>query len=310
MDSLLPSSETDSFPLVTIAVITRNREESLKRTLASFSELDYPNFEVIVVDNASTDNTKSIIKQYGHQYIFSPKEFGFAKTRQLAVVAAKGKIICWCDDDCVPKENWIIAYLKLFESTEAVVLGGKIVNVGFSESLKFKGKSVLKKNACLEFIDDPNIATFHSNLNLAFRKDFITAIGGYDSFFKGGMEEIDLQLNVIKNGGRVFYCSDAEVTHYHSTVSFKKGRLVYSGTLMRLAMYFKYNKMLKNPGFVKIELFSFLREIYRNSRLIVSGLVKLNHRKSQIGLIELFNSFLSRILIPFLYIKYKNEEKS
>ncbi|MCH7412390.1 glycosyltransferase family 2 protein [Belliella sp. R4-6] len=306
MDSLLPNSKTDSFPLVTIAVITRDRDESLKRTLASFSELDYPNLEVIVVDNASTDNTKIIIKQFGYQYIFSPKEFGFARTRQLAVEAAKGEFICWCDDDCVPDSDWVLILIRRFQEDERIALiGGGITNHGFAESMRNKGKEKLAKNATLKICDDFEEPEFFANLNMAARIDSLKTIGGYDLFFKGGYEEVDLVLSLRKNEYKIIFEPQAHVNHFHNSSSYKKGRLIYGASLMRLYLYFKHIDLVGNKGFVKNEAQLFFRDLILAIRLFLSGIKRLSFIRIKRGTIEISNAFISRLSIPIFIYRFR-----
>jgi len=296
-------------PNVTVAVITRNRANSLRRTLTAISNLQYENFEVVVVDNASTDDTKMVIEEFGFRYLYSPESFGFAKTRQLAVESALGEFIIWCDDDCVPSTDWISQYVNMFSVDSSLALiGGKVINVGFSDNLAFKGKSIHYKNGKCKFVEDADAASFFGNLNLAMRVSSVKRVGGYDPYFRGGYEEIDLNLVLRRFSFCVAYCEHAVVFHYHNVVSFKKGRLFHGANFMRLYLYFKHYNVLKDGLFIFNELQLFASEFVLYSRGLISGIKRLNYVKSSIFLIEISNLFLSKLFIPVIFINsfFKN----
>ncbi|SIS65806.1 glycosyltransferase family 2 protein [Belliella pelovolcani] len=307
MDSYLSSSDLNNSPLVTVAVITRNRADSLKRTLDAIKKLDYSNYEVLVVDNASTDHTKEVIYNSGYKYLFSKKNNGFAKTRQIAVDTAKGEYICWCDDDCVPDPDWIRSFLQCFQiNPNLSLLGGFVHNINFPESLVFKGKSKLGLNGQLIFVENGYEAEYFGNLNLAVKRCDIHKINGYDNFFKGGYEEIDLafRLKIIEK--EVGFCFQARVKHYHNDSSFKKGRFFYNGQLSRIYFYLKSRHHLKDFSywvFFKNELFILINDLKRSIRGIFSGIKKLDKNKIVIYSVELLNSALCRLVIPFLIVK-------
>lgn len=309
MDSYLSSSNLNSFPLVTVAVITRNRADSLKRTLDAIKQLDYPNYEVLVVDNASTDHTKEVIAHSGFQYLYSSKNNGFAKTRQIAVNAAKGEFICWCDDDCVPYPNWITSFLKCFQTNSNIsLLGGFVENVNFPKSLKFKGKSILGVNGKLIFIQNGENADFFGNLNLAVKRNDLLKINGYDCFFKGGYEEIDLALRFKVANKDVGFCRDAIVKHYHNKSSFKQGRFFYGGQLPRIYFYLKNRSYFKDFSlivFLKNEMKLMLKDLKQSLKGLLSGIKRFDENKVRIYFIEIINSILSRAVIPWIIAKTK-----
>lgn len=291
-------------PYVTIAVITRNRADSLRRTLHGIQNLNYVNYEVIVVDNASTDMTKSVIEEFNFNYVFSPRKYGFAKTRQLAVDAAKGEFILWCDDDAVPVVNWVQYYVDRFRSDENIgLIAGKVVNHGFSPEMKFKGIQIFGPNGVLLRVENPLEAMIYSNLNMAQRISVMRSIRGYDPFFIGSYEEVDLNLMIRSVGKKVVYEEKALVDHYHSEVSFKKGRLFYGSQMMRLYLYFKHHEVIGNQEFYKIEFNYLINDLWKSLRICLSGIKRLNSNYFLVGVIEVSNSLSSRIMIP--WIKYK-----
>ena len=231
------------YPLVSVVILTRNRCVSLERTLGAVVDQAYPRLEVIVVDNGSIDRTSEVVKKFGVRYIFSKPDEGFAVSRQRGVDAAKGEIIAMCDDDCVPRNDWLRQLVNRLCSNEIIgLVGGRVINIGFPENKRFKGRGRIGKNGVLAFVEDPQQADYFGSANMAFKRCAFEMVGGYDPFFQGGLEEADLALNMRKFGFRVEYEPNAVVEHFYTGISFKGNHTFqgYSQDAARLYLYLKY----------------------------------------------------------------------
>jgi GT2 family glycosyltransferase len=231
------------WPAASVIVLTRNRALALERALLAVLAQDYPNYEVIVVDNGSIDETREVVARMGVRYVFSPPEDGFALSRQRGVDAARGEIIAMCDDDCVPKRDWLRHLVQRLCSDDRIgLVGGQVINLGFPESKRFKGCGKIGRNGMITFVSDPREADYFGSANLAFKRSAFDAVGGYDAFFRGGLEEVDLALNMRRHGFRVVYEPSAVVEHHYTGVSFKGSHYsqAYSPDLARLYLYLKY----------------------------------------------------------------------
>lgn len=119
----------------TIAICTRNRATSLARTLTSIAGAERPPFmpkwEVMVVDNGSSDDTASVVAGFSDKLpIRLVQELmpGVANARNTAAQSAQGRYLIWADDDVVVREDWIAAYLEAFSAWQtAVMFAGRIV---------------------------------------------------------------------------------------------------------------------------------------------------------------------------------------
>ena len=121
---------------VTIAICTRNRAASLRRTLNSLTRVEFPGgtqCEVVVIDNASSDDTASVIECFASalpiRHAVEPTA-GVSFARNRAVAMARGKFILWTDDDVVVDRQWLSAYVSAFARwPEADLFGGTILPV-------------------------------------------------------------------------------------------------------------------------------------------------------------------------------------
>src|SRR6516165_2736912 len=117
---------------VTVAICTRNRAGSLRRTLESLAALQIPGdltWEIVIVHN-STDHTDDVINKYLERLPVRrvlETRAGLSNARNQAVDTAKGEYIVWTDDDVIVDPGWLSAYAAAFRRwPEAAVFGGRI----------------------------------------------------------------------------------------------------------------------------------------------------------------------------------------
>jgi len=147
--------KSEQLPLVSVAIITYNQKEYLKECIESILEQDYPNIEIVVADDASSDGTQEMLQEYNKKY---PEKFvlklskqnqGITKNSNLAHFACSGKYIAWMggDDLMLPgkirkqveymenNSNCAICYhnLDVFESNTNKTL------FYFNENSKYEG---------------------------------------------------------------------------------------------------------------------------------------------------------------------------
>ena len=120
--------------LITVAICTLDRAESLRRTLNSLAAMTVPqdiDWEVVVVNNRCSDHTDEVIRSFAEKLPvrreFEPRQ-GIANARNRAADAAKGEYIVWTDDDVLVEPGWLAAYAEAFRRwPEAAVFGGRII---------------------------------------------------------------------------------------------------------------------------------------------------------------------------------------
>jgi len=118
---------------ISVVVCTRNRAGPLRTLLGSFKDLTPPessSWELLIVDNGSTDDTPQVVADFEHElpirYTREDKA-GLANARNHGVAAARGRFICWTDDDVEIDRDWLAAYARAFVAhPEASVFGGRI----------------------------------------------------------------------------------------------------------------------------------------------------------------------------------------
>lgn len=210
-------SEIESYPSVSVIIASKNESEDLSKNLPYVLNQDYPNFEVIVVNSGSTDETdmvlKSLDRQYPHLYhTFIPAEAEDVNTKKLALTlgikAAKNDILLFTESYCKPASNqWIKEVAKEFSKGHEIVLGYCKLqiekNVPMSQFIQYDNLIHCLKYLSMAIARKPFMGI---SRNLAYKKEFFFNEKGFSSILNIEGGEDDLFINKIahkKNTGVV-----------------------------------------------------------------------------------------------------------
>jgi len=197
------------YPSVSVVVPVYNGEANIGECIESLLGLDYPEskYEVIVVDNDSTDNTAEEIRKHQVKYFLEKKRGSYA-ARNSGVRESRGEIIAFTDSDCVVDKKWLRKLVDGFAEGVGGV-GGEITALDpKTPAERFLGELYSVKQATEE--KHPFIIT----ANAAYRKNVLHELGGFDeSFTSGG--DVDFSYRLAEKGYRIVYCPEAVVNHKH-----------------------------------------------------------------------------------------------
>ncbi len=112
-----------NWPPISVVVCSYNGERTIRDCFEGLLKLEYPNFEVIVVDDGSTDATAAITREYGFRLI-STENRGLSNARNTGLEAATGEIVAYLDDDAYPDPHWLTYLAATFLSTTHAGVGG------------------------------------------------------------------------------------------------------------------------------------------------------------------------------------------
>lgn len=191
---------------LSVIIATKDRAEYLDRALESLAkQIGAPSFEVVVVDNGSTDATAQIVERaraqhpFGVDYVFEERpNRGAARNRGLAV--AKGHIVVFCDDDVYAPPGWLAAHEAAHDGPRLIV-NGPIVNVpSYHERPKPALANYSRAALC----------TCNVSIPLAALRD----AGGFDEqFHLYGWEDTELGVRLQRAGLRSKFAWDAYIWH-------------------------------------------------------------------------------------------------
>lgn len=195
-----------SYPLVTVAICTRNRTESLARLLQTVAKINYPNFEVVVVDNAPSGNqTAELLAQQYPQFRYVREMLaGLDNARNRAIKEAKGEIIAFTDDDTLVDPHWLTALVANFETPDVMCVTGLVIPYqleheaqilfeqygGFTRSFAHRiwHSSSRFPNHTFMF----GAGEFGTGANMSFRRSLFDHVGLFDPA---------LDVGTVTNGG-------------------------------------------------------------------------------------------------------------
>lgn len=230
-----PLPPTGPWPLVTVAVCTRNRTEALAQCLQGLSQLDYPNLEILVVDNAPDDDASERLVQEqfpGVRYVEEPRP-GLDWARNRAIVEARGEIIAYTDDDVIVDAGWVKALAAVFvENPEVAAVTGLVVaheletpaQVLFEKYGGF-GRGFQRK--WFHLPDDDSERWFYygageygTGANMAFRRAVFQQIGLFDPALdvgtvSNGGGDLEIFFRLLVEGHTLVYEPRALVRHRH-----------------------------------------------------------------------------------------------
>ena len=200
-------------PLLSIIVPVYNGSNTISSCIEHLEKLDYPkeNYEILIVDNNSDDNTKDIIQKYNVTYLFEKKK-GPAAARNFGVKNAKGDILGFVDADCLVQENWANEIESFMISrTASVVIGfcdhtinnitGEMYAHDYRKDWERRSISADKVSAI-------------AAANFAIKRKLFLELGGFDENFLA-LEDIELGFRIIKNRYSIAFNQDLKVKHLY-----------------------------------------------------------------------------------------------
>lgn len=206
-----------------IVINTYNRATLLQDALLGLSELNYPDFEVIVVNGPSSDHTDQVLDGWKHKIkIGKCEQPNLSMSRNIGIEMAAGDVIVFIDDDAVPHPTWLDRLAVHYADPKVGGVGGfTIDNTGVTYQVR---KTVCDRfgNAHnpSDFFDErplcfPGSPLYPSLLgtNSSFRATALRQIGGFDHVFAYLLDETDVCLRLVDRGYRVVYEPDALVYH-------------------------------------------------------------------------------------------------
>jgi GT2 family glycosyltransferase len=200
-----------ALPRVTVCVCTHNGAATLRDCLEGIAQLDYPDYEVIVVNDGSTDETEAIAGQFDVRVIRDAAR-GLSNARNLGLAAATGEIVAYLDDDARPDPYWLRYLAAAFAATPHVAIGGpNIAPPGAGLVAECVDKT---PGGPIHVLLTDREAEHIPGCNMAFRKDALRAIGGFDPQFRVAGDDVDVCWRLQERGGTLGFSPAAMVWHH------------------------------------------------------------------------------------------------
>jgi O-antigen biosynthesis protein len=199
------------WPKVSVVVAVYNGAATLGECLAGIARLEYPDYELIVIDDGSTDDTAKIAEQHGARPISIPNG-GLSRARNLGIETAKGEIVAFIDSDAYPDPQWLYHIVTSMEEKQAAAAGGPNVlptGANFIEEVV----DCAPGNPTHVLLDDER-AEHIPGCNMAYRKDALHEIGLFDPTHRAAGDDVDVCWKLLVRGHTIAFSPSAVVFHH------------------------------------------------------------------------------------------------
>ena len=207
----VPFPTMEKWPRISVIVCTYNGSRTLRECLSELKKLRYPDYEVIVVDDGSRDQSPVIAREAGVRLI-STENRGLSSARNTGMEAANGEIVVYIDDDAYPDPDWLTYLAATFRSTQHAAVGGP--NFAPPGDGSIAECVVNAPGGPVHVLLTDTLAEHIPGCNMAFRRSCLLEIGGFDAAFRVAGDDVDLCWRIQQRGWTIGFSPAAVVWHH------------------------------------------------------------------------------------------------
>ena len=210
-----PSGDRKDWPDVSVVVCAYDAAETLADCLTSLGKLTYPKVEVIVVDDGSRDATAQIARLHPNVRVLGQPQGGLSAARNAGLAAATGEIIAYTDADCRVDPDWLTYLVQPFLTSDVVGVGGP--NVVPADDPWVAQCVARAPGGPTHVMLDNRIAEHVPGCNMAFRRDALLAIDGFNPVYLRAGDDVDICWRLQAQKLDIGFAPSALVWHHHRT---------------------------------------------------------------------------------------------
>jgi GT2 family glycosyltransferase len=200
------------YPRVSVVVCSYNAERTMEACLASLEKLNYPDYEVIVVNDGSTDRTLAISERFPYCRIISQPNKGLSVARNVGAEHATGEIVAYTDSDCVADPDWLTYLVAKMESAQLMACGGP--NFPPPENSLVPAAVAVSPGGPTHVLLSDDVAEHIAGCNMAFRRDVLLHMGGFDPIYRAAGDDVDICWRLQDAGFTIGFSPAAVVWHF------------------------------------------------------------------------------------------------
>ncbi|HEV2336674.1 MAG TPA: glycosyltransferase [Stellaceae bacterium] len=200
------------YPRISVVVCAYNAERTMEACLASLEALDYPDYEVIVVNDGSTDRTLEIAESFPFCRIVSQPNKGLSIARNVGAAAATGEIVAYTDSDCVADPDWLTYLAARMEAGNLAACGGP--NFPPPEDSLVPAAVAVSPGGPTHVLISDEVAEHIAGCNMAFRRDILQGLGGFDPIYRAAGDDVDICWRFQDAGHAIGFSPAAVVWHF------------------------------------------------------------------------------------------------
>jgi O-antigen biosynthesis protein len=205
-----PFAASGPWPRVSVVVCTHNGQSTLTECLARLTTLTYPDFEVIVVDDGSSDASAEIAKGHGVRLVETAHR-GLSHARNAGIANASGEIVAFLDDDAYPDHDWLYYIAASLRANGHAGVGGP--NIAPDDDGLVAECVAAAPGGPIHVLISDREAEHVPGCNMAFRKSALEEIGGFDERFRVAGDDVDVCWRLQESGRTLGFSAGAVVMH-------------------------------------------------------------------------------------------------
>jgi glycosyltransferase involved in cell wall biosynthesis len=210
----VPFTQEMPWPRISVVVCSYNGARTIRECLEGLQKLEYPNYEVIVVDDGSSDATSAIASEYDYRVIRTENR-GLSNARNTGWQAATGEIVAYIDDDAYPDPHWLhylaASFVNPANAKHAAVGGPNIAPPTDGPIAECVSHS---PGGPTHVLLSDREAEHIPGCNMAFRKSCLEAIDGFDPQFRVAGDDVDICWRLQEHGWTLGFSPAAVVWHH------------------------------------------------------------------------------------------------
>ena len=205
-----PLPDAPELPRISVVVCTYNGSRTIAECLDACAGLRYPNYEVIVVNDGSTDDTADVVRGFDVRLINTPNR-GLSHARNVGLAAAAGEIVAYVDDDARPDEHWLRYLAHTFMTSQHAGVGGP--NIVPADDPPLAQCVAHAPGGPTHVLITDRLAEHIPGCNMAFRTRCLREVGGFDPQFRIAGDDVDVCWRLQAKGWTLGFHPAAVVWH-------------------------------------------------------------------------------------------------
>ena len=283
-------------PFISVIIPNHNGEKTIGRCLDAAFASQYPNFEVIVVDDCSTDSSTAIIDKYPCRLMRLPEHGGASKARNTGAQNSKGDVLFFIDSDCLLQPDTLATAAAAYQQEgPGVVLGGTYTWLPYDQTFFSIFQSVYIHYSETKNTENPDYIATHAML---VAKVLFLKSGGFNEQFMPILEDVEFSHRLRKNGIRLLMTPDIQVQHIFNFSLLKSMRNGIRKSKYWSIYSIKNRDLLSDSGTASLEFKFNVLACFINILLVLTGII-LASWAFALPVLLLFGSnlFLNRNLV-------------
>ncbi|MDL5047222.1 glycosyltransferase [Oscillatoria amoena NRMC-F 0135] len=201
-----------SYPRVSVVVCSYNGAKTLDACLQSLTEVDYPDYEIILVDDGSTDRTPEIAREFPHVRHIRQVNKGLSYARNVGWQNATGEIVAYTDSDCMADRDWLYYMVATLTSGQFAGVGGPNISPPAQDWIQ--ACVAAAPGSPSHVLVSDTVAEHVPGCNMAFWRYALEGIGGWDIEYRKAGDDVDFCWRLQQAGYEIAFSPSAIVWHH------------------------------------------------------------------------------------------------